>query len=344
VPSSQPVHGSIRLGFVYERVPHITLKSIANNAEIDVIWEQWQRTLEPLRGQLNAALKEAGQESGSWQEWEIPRAADKAWPEPARKLHAEWWQGRIARQWAIDASINAKAEYEYLYDKPYENKRIVRVAGGFTVESLSPHRMLGVNENDELIDPLKQVDGDDGGRQSFPQMILENLRTAGVQQAHKEGRISFTALTPWPGRMVCAEGRYLEGETEKRAAILIGSEFGTMQRIDLVTAAREAGDADFDVLIACAFNYEAHATEFNRLGRLPVLKARMNADLHMAEDLKNTGEGQSVRDFRRARHQPARPSGRQAARQGERRGRLQAADRRSSQRRSGWHRLLDDRH
>ena len=290
VPSSQPVHGSIRQGFVYERVPHITLKSIANNAEIDVIWEQWQRTLEPLRERLNAALKEVVRKAGLAGMGDSARGRQSV-AGAAKKLHSEWWQGRIARQRAIDASIAAKADVEYLYDKPYENKRIVRVAGGFTVESLSPHRMLGVDENDELIDPLKQVDGDDGSRQSFPQMILENLRTAGVQQARKEGRISFTALTPWPGRMVCAEGRYLEGETEKRAAILIGSEFGTVQRADLVEAAREAGDADFDVLIACAFNYEAHATEFNRLGRLPVLKARMNADLHMAEDLKNTGKG-----------------------------------------------------
>ena len=122
-------------------------------------------------------------------------------------------------------------------------------------------------------------------------MILENLKTAGVQQAHKEDRITFTALTPWPGDLVCAEGRYMEGETEKRAAIFIGPEFGTVQRADLVAAAREAGDAGFDVLIACAFNYEAHATEFSKLGRIPVLKARMNADLHMAEDLKNTGKG-----------------------------------------------------
>ena len=45
------------------------------------------------------------------------------------------------------------------------------------------------------------------------------------------------------------------------------------------------------MLIACAFNYEAHTTEFNKLGRIPVLKARMNADLHMAEELKNTGKG-----------------------------------------------------
>jgi adenine-specific DNA-methyltransferase len=123
-------------------------------------------------------------------------------------------------------------------------------------------------------------------------MILENLKTAGVQQAHKEDRITFTALAPWPGEgRVCAEGRYLEGDVEKRAGIFIGPEFGTVQRADLVEAARECGDAGFDVLIACAFNYEAHATEFSKLGRIPVLKARMNADLHMAEDLKNTGKG-----------------------------------------------------
>jgi adenine-specific DNA-methyltransferase len=100
---------------------------------------------------------------------------------------------------------------------------------------------------------------------------------------------------PWPGNLVCAEGRYFEGKEgegdEKRAAIFVGPEFGTVQRPDLVQAAREAGDAGFDSLIACAFNYEAHATELNKLGSIPILKARMNADLHMSEDLKNTGKG-----------------------------------------------------
>jgi adenine-specific DNA-methyltransferase len=171
------------------------------------------------------------------------------------------------------------------------DRRKVRVAGPFTVESLSPHRILGVDENGELIDGFDQTGAEYGARQSFPEMILENLKIAGVQQAHKEDRITFTALTLWPGDLVCAEGRYIEGRAEKRAAIFIGPEFGTVQRADLVAAAREAGDASFDVLIACAFNYEAHTTEFTKLGRIPVLKARMNADLHMAEDLKNTGKG-----------------------------------------------------
>ncbi len=284
-PSSQPVQGSVRHGFVYERVPHITLKSIANNAEIDVIWEKWQATLEPLREEMNAELSE------QWHEWEIPTNDVDAWSARANELHEKWWEARIARQREIDASIAAKAEFEYLYDKPYEDKRKVRVAGPFTVESLSPHRALGVGENDELIDPLRVDALEADAEQTFTQTILENLKTAGVQQAHKEDRIAFTALTPWPGELVCGEGRYLEGETEKRAAIFIGPEFGTVQRTDLVAAAREAGDAGFDVLIACAFNYEAHATEFNKLGSVPVLKARMNADLHMADDLKNTGKG-----------------------------------------------------
>jgi adenine-specific DNA-methyltransferase len=285
-PSTQTVQGNIRHGFVYERVPRIGLGSIASHVGIDVIWDKWQTILEPLREKLNAALNK------TWQGWEIPRECDANWLTTTQILHTDWWQARIARQKEIDASIAAKAEFEYLYDKPYENKKAVRVAGPFTVESLSPHRMLGVDENDELIDTLNEDPAEYTARQSFPQMILDNLKTAGVQQAHKADRITFTALTPWPGEGgVCAVGCYLEGDAEKRAGIFIGPEFGTVQRSDLVEAARECGDAGFDVLIACAFNYEAHATEFSKLGRIPVLKARINADLHMAEDLKNTGKG-----------------------------------------------------
>ncbi len=170
----------------------------------------------------------------------------------------------------------------------------MRVAGPFTVESLSPHRMLGVDEHGELIDTAAEATGRYGEPQDFASMILDNLRTAGVQQAHKDDRITFDSLKPWPGDQVCAEGRYSEGSEsgrQRRAGVFIGPEFGTVQRQDLVEAAIEAAEAGFDVLIACAFNYEAHATEFDKLGRIPVLKARMNADLHMGGELKNTGQG-----------------------------------------------------
>ena len=99
----------------------------------------------------------------------------------------------------------------------------------------------------------------------------------------------------WPHHFICAEGREVKGDadtaTDRRVGIFIGAESGTVSRINLLTAAREAAGADYDVLIACAFSYEAHVSEFSKLGRIPVLKARMHADLHMAGDLKNTGKG-----------------------------------------------------
>lgn len=275
----KPAYHRLRQGFVYERVPHITLKSIANNAEIDVIWDKWQTRLEPLREQLNAALGK------DWQEWEIPREAGADWLEAAKKPHADWWAARVARQREIDASIAGKADFECLYDRPYADNKTVRVAGPFTVESLSPHRMLAVDADGEVVDPREDAGG-------FAAMILDELRRSGVQQAHKADRIEFTSLSPWPGlRYINAEGVFLEGGAERRAAIFIGPEFGSVTRQDLAGAAREAGEAGFELLISCAFNYDAPAGELADLGlgRVRILKARMNADLHMSADLSGRG-------------------------------------------------------
>lgn len=341
--SDMRTEGRISHGFVYQRVPHITLKSIANNPEIDEIWERFQPEQESLRNQLNLQL------DAEFEEWDIPREPGFPWPEAQGKLHAKlivliesrdtekkqltalnrlnktrfdkdtsqyfdleslpeqpfdfwenekaielhlrWWTLRIERQQAMDASISALADQEYLFDKAYEDKKRVRVAGPFTVESLSPHRALGVDENDELIDPLADKGEEYSDTQTFINIMLETLKVAGVQQAHKEDKIHFSSLELWPGAYICAEGLAAvdeESGLNQRAAIFIGPEFGTVSRADLTAAAREAADGGFDMLIACAFSFEAHATDFNKLGRLPVLKARMNADLHMATDLKDT--------------------------------------------------------
>ena len=283
-PSSQPTFGKLRQGFVYERVPHITLKTVANNAEVDVISEKFERLLNPILSQINRLL------NTSWEPWEIPRESEPNWSAEVRKAHADWWKGRIDRQKEIDASIAAKAEFEYLYDKPYEDKNKVRVAGPFTVESLTPYRTLAVDADGEAVDLTAKSLGFTA-KKNFAELILENLRSAGVQQAHKEDKIVFSSLKPWAGKLICAEAHYQEGQTTRRAAIFIGPEFGTIDRPDLVEAAREAADAKFDALIACAFSYSANTTDFTKIGSLQVLKARMNADLHMAEDLKSTGKG-----------------------------------------------------
>jgi adenine-specific DNA-methyltransferase len=298
VPLDAPTYGRIRQGFVYKRVPHITLKSIVDNSEISTIWTNWQESLETLREAINSAL------GTEWQEWEIPReltAAQSAATEP----HARWWKARIARQKEIDASIAAKADTEYLYDQPYDDKSRVRVAGPFTVESLSPHRVPAVDADDSLFDELE---ASEGRRQAgaaaesvdFAEMVLENLKRSGVQQAHKADRLVFASLKPWPGRFICAEGavrQASEGESDtlsdsptRRAAIFVGPEYGTVARADLTAAAREAMEAGFDLLIAASFNFDAHASEFDRMGALTVLQARINPDLHMP-DLASTGAG-----------------------------------------------------
>jgi len=357
VPSREPTYNRIRHGFVYERVPHITLKSIANNTEIDYIHEKYQAEIGSALAELNSLMRgeditlkiEAGARKGrtfnfskdqgktetlpsgetvsaaELLEWEVPavhfvpaHSADgkDAFPQGFEKAASslkKFWDAKLKRQKEIDASIAAKAEFEYLYDKPYEDSKKIRVCGPFTVESISPHRTLDLDENGDFITGRKPCarNGEgqtaaesaaayntNNGGADFTTVILDNLRTAGVQQSHKEDKIDFTTLEPWPGNLVCAEGRYEEdagqngsSPIQRRAAIFIGGEFGTVTRADLVEAANEAAEANFDCLIACAFNYEARVTDFNKLGKIRILKARMNADLHMADDLRNTGKG-----------------------------------------------------
>ena len=331
---------NVRQGFVYERVPHVTLRDIANNSDIDVIYDQFQQEMEPIRAELNSVLET------EWEEWEIPREPGEPWPEgavaawhqlgdssrdddkaellrtlnrelgrdytlnslptqprdpwvpEATELHERWWELRIARQKEIDASIGANADFEYLFDRPYTDNHKVRVAGPFTVESLSPHRMITSDDDDdrEIAEARSgyRSDGDVPGR-DFATLMLDNLRTSGVQQAQKSGKIDFVAITGWPGEYICAEGLFMEGNgedaVERRAGIFIGPEFGTVTRPNLTGAAREAAEAGFDLLIACAFSYDAHATELDRVGVINVLKARMNADLHMADTLKEDSKG-----------------------------------------------------
>jgi adenine-specific DNA-methyltransferase len=359
-PRDTPVQGRLRQGFVYKRVPHITLKSIANNAEIDTIWEEYQARLEPLREAINRLRGRVANNPDlpPFEEWTMPREPGSPWPEKAaqaldkarnhaastvvrtkalnalnaelgrdytldtlpehpvdpwnepecERLHAEWWALRIARQREIDASIAAKADTEYLYDQPYEDKSRVRVAGPFTVESLSPHRVPAVDVDDSLFDEIEAAEGKaknntSGERTDFAEMVLDNLRRSGVQQRARDDRLVFESMKLWPGEWIVAEGTVrqkslTEAEDEektgagptRRAAVFVGPEYGTVSRSALTAAAREAMDAGFDLLICAAFNFDAHAGELTKMGPLTVLQARINPDLHMP-DLANTGAG-----------------------------------------------------
>jgi adenine-specific DNA-methyltransferase len=225
-----PTSGDVRQGFVYERVPHVTLKSIAQNPEIS-------------EGMTRAE---------------------------------------------IDAAIARHADTELLYDRPYEDRRIVRVAGPFTVESLSPHRVVADSPEDE--GAATQAPLEESGR--FVETILDNLRSSGVDNRIKGERLRFDTLEPYPGTWIQAEGSYDEAGVAKRAAIALGPEYGTVGPETIREAVKEAARGGFDLLVVCGFAFDPMAGEQASVGRLPVLRTNMNPDLRMAEELlKKTRSG-----------------------------------------------------
>jgi adenine-specific DNA-methyltransferase len=242
-PSPTKSGNNIRKGFVYERVPHVTLKSIANNPDI----------------------KEG-----------------------------------ISRK-EIEAAIARHAETEVLYDRPYEDKKRIRVAGKFTVESLSPHR--------SAIFAIGQEQPGTADADGYLKTILDNLGRAGVQNGWREERLEFASLTPYAGKLIHAEGARRNGGdgTPARIAVSVGPQYGTVDAEWIKDAAREAlRGVGFDLLLVCAFSFDAHAgaaaSEFapdggdfatvaaqRQLGRLPILLVRMNADLAMGDTLLKKG-------------------------------------------------------
>ncbi|HSY64602.1 MAG TPA: site-specific DNA-methyltransferase [Terriglobales bacterium] len=223
----------IKKGFVCKRVPHVTLKSIANNPEIK--------------------------------------------------------KGMTREQ--IDAAIARHAETETLFDRPYEDNKRVRVAGPFTVESLSPYRVLSTDED---LPKSEQAAQEAAGAGQFETMIIENLRKAGVQNTIKNERLKFDRLESFANTWIQAAGEYTESGKTKRVAISIGPEHGTVGPDQVKDAAKEAVQGiGFDLLIVCGFAFDPHVSEeAKRYGKLNVLIARMNPDLSMGDELlKKTGAG-----------------------------------------------------
>ncbi len=278
--------GDIKKGFVYKKVPHITLKVIANNPEIDGIHARWQEQLEPLRAKLNEML---GQ---SWEEWDVPRNSNDDWSMETKSALKQWWDLRQKRQQEIDASIARNSDTETLFDQPYEDNKKLRVTGPFTVESLSPHRVLSTDTERPQSETTAQ---DETATGDFTTIILENLRKAGVQNTIKNERLKFDSLEPYSGKWIQAEGHYTgEDGVARRAAISIGPEHGTVSPMQVKEAAKEAKRGiGFDILLVCGLSFDPHVSEeARRYGDLLVLPVRINPDLAMGGDLlKKTGSG-----------------------------------------------------
>jgi adenine-specific DNA-methyltransferase len=299
VPPAYKTSGDIKKGFVYKRVPHVTLKSIANNEQIDVIYEKWQERMEAIREKICKIIGER------LEEWELPKITDDKNVDSrfrgndkseARKLLKEWWEMRLARQKEIDASIAQNADVELLYDQPYRDNKRIRVTGPFTVESLSPHRTISLEEKKGLMKPneigfaTKML-----GAGQFGNIIVENLKKAGVQNTIKNERLKFDRLDVHAGVWIHAEGEYTEKDGKsRRVGVCIGPEHGTVGPELVREAAKEAVQGiGYDLLLVCGFAFDPHVNEeAKRYGKLTVLPTRINADLQMGDEfLKKTGAG-----------------------------------------------------
>lgn len=284
-PINPNTEEDIKKGFVYKRVPHVMLKAIANNPEIDTIHEKWLKKLEPIHTKLNKLLKK------KWKEWEVPREPEDKWSNEAKDLLQQWWKLKGDRQAEIDESIARNSDSEILYDQPYEDKKRIRVTGPFTVESLSPHRVLSTNEER----PASEDEGTQQASDNFEIRIIENLKKAGVQNGKKDERLKFEYLEPFPGSWIQAEGEYIDKDgTTHKVGISIGSEYGTVGSDQIREAAKEAVQGlGYDLLIICGFAFDPGVSEQSKkFGKLQILVTRMNTDLLLGDEmLKKTGSG-----------------------------------------------------
>jgi len=192
----------------------------------------------------------------------------------------------------IGTAISRHADTELLYDKPYEDPTRIRVTVPFTVESLSPHRVLATDEERPATETAAQRSP---RAVPFETMILDNLRKAGVQNTRKQERLVFERREPYAGTWVHARGEYTDAHRKpKRVAVSLGPEHGTVGPLHIREAAKEAVQGlGHDILIVCGFAFDPHVTEeAKRYGSLTVLVTRMNPDLAMGDELlKKTGAG-----------------------------------------------------
>jgi adenine-specific DNA-methyltransferase len=288
----------IREGFVFERAPQITSTTVANAAEIDLIDERWREELDSTLAALNDTL------GSSYKQWEVPRSLPESASDDSRKALAQFWKICGARQKEIDAAIRGNAEPKVLYNHAYEQPRMARVTGPFTVESLSPHRVLPLPGDDDpaLLDAISDETGELPPRRplrakteapagdDFVTVVIDNLLKAGVQNTKKNERMVFATVRPWPGQgHVAAEGIYEEAGQQRRAAIVIGPEYGTVGQDLVRQAVRECRDWA-DSLVVCGFAFDPQVGESTmNFGRLTVLKARMSQELHAADAYKSGG-------------------------------------------------------
>lgn len=265
-------------GFIYQRVPHITVKSTGTNEQIDVVWDKYQSELQELVTKLNAL---SGQ---NWKDWEIPHLSDPI----AEKMQADipkltqtlerYWQVFASRQKEIDAAIAENSESEPLFDRPLEESNLSRCSSPFSVESLYPHTVKTTSKSSKK----------NANQNAFAKNILDRLSLSGIVLYGKKQRVRFNNLHFINSPKLSAEGEFDVNHKRSLAAILIANEFETISSSVIIQAAKEAHENQMVALFVLAFNYEPAKMEFLSTLPLPVYPVKISPDMHAANELTNS--------------------------------------------------------
>lgn len=291
-------------GFIYKTVPHVTLKSIANNPDIDSVYERMHPSIESALDDLNSELAsravepfvviEGGRKGlklrfakgDRLKEWEVPFDAPSDWPERARSLHDKFLQARRHMQELMDRSIAAHADQEVLYDQPSIAKNRLRITGPFTVEAVPFPSVKALDEAsgpDEADSSIART-GESGRQHQWRDELLK----AGIRG--KGGQLlKFADLEALPSdndiRNLHAVGHLDSGE---RVVVSFGPEHAALEQRQVANALNEAGNL-FPLpkmIVFCAFTFDPEAAkDIDALKGITALKAQMNTDL-LTEDLK----------------------------------------------------------
>jgi len=288
-------------GFIYKTVPHVTLKSIANNPEIDEIYERMHPAIAAALAELNAALvgcavrtdspseKQRGARSAPYielREWDVPFDFPADWPEAARKPFDAFHSARQAMQKKMDDSIAAHADQEILYDQPQVSKTKLRITGPFTVEAVpfptvlslepSPRPSPGGRGGFDIAADVAVARSGETSRQSQwrDELLKTGIRGKGGQKlkladletlpgARYIHAVGTIADEPLP-QSLYPEGHKSQGERGlQRVAVSFGPEHAALEQRQVEIAMREAGEL-FPLpkmLVFCAFTFDPEAAK-----------------------------------------------------------------------------------
>ena len=271
-------HEGLKGGFIYKTVPHVTLKAIANNPEIDEIYERMHPAIEIALTEIDEIARK------DLKEWEVPFDFPEDWPEAARNPFDAFHTARQAMQQHMDASIAAQADQEILYDQPQVAKNKLRITGPFTVEAVPFPTVLGLDEAEQ---PASADIAVARSGETFRQgQWRDELLKAGIRGKGGQ-KLQLADLEPLPGtKYIHAVGT--AAETGERVAVSFGPQHAALEQRQVEIAMREAGGL-FPLptmLVFCAFTFDPEAAkDIDNIKGITALKVQMNTDL-LTEDLK----------------------------------------------------------